>query len=111
MHFNFKSMELVNLLRLRDVLKKKNVTGKELAQMLNLTETSVSRILNGTQIPKLETLLSIATALQVDIKDLFNSTATDTTPLYIKDDNGNFVEVGSLLMNNVTMNNEQLENE
>lgn len=89
-------MELVNVLRLRDVLKEKNVTGKELAQMLNLTETSVSRILNGTQYPKLETLLSIANALQVDIKDLFNSTSTATTPLYIKDDNGNLIEVGSL---------------
>lgn len=89
-------MELVNVLRLREVLKEKNVTGKELAQMLNLTETSISRMLNGTQYPKLETLLGIANALQVDIKDLFNSTSTATTPLYIKDDNGNLVEVGSL---------------
>lgn len=110
-------MELVNVLRLRDVLKEKNVTGKELAQMLNLTETSVSRILNGTQYPKLETLLNIANVLQVDVKDLFNSTtATGAKPLYIKDDNGNFIEVGAfdidkLTTDNKAMNNEQTDNE
>lgn len=88
-------MDLKKVLRLKEVLKEKNVTGKELAEMLNLTETSVSRILNGTQYPKLETLLNISEALQVDIKDLFNSTK-NTKALYIKDNEGNLVEVGQI---------------
>lgn len=90
-------MEINNVLRLREVLKEKNVTGKELAQLLNLTETSISRILNGLQYPKLETLLSISTVLNVDIKDLFNSTtATDILPLYVKVSDTEFKEVGQL---------------
>lgn len=84
-----------NILRLKEVLKEKGVTGKELAQRLGMTETSISRMLNGLQYPKIETLLNIATALNVDIRDLFNSTTT-ATPLYIKNDKGDFVECGAL---------------
>lgn len=86
-----------NILRLKEVLKEKGVTGKELAQRLGMTETSISRMLNGLQYPKIETLLNIATALNVDIRDLFNSTTT-ATPLYIKNDKGDFVECGALYL-------------
>ena len=88
---------MVNILRLKETLKEKGVTGKELAQRLEMTETSISRMLNGLQYPKIETLLNIANALNVDIRDLFNSTTTTTaTPLYIKNDKGDFVECGAL---------------
>lgn len=90
---------MVNILRLKEVLKEKGVTGKELAQRLGMTETSISRMLNGLQYPKIETLLNIATALNVDIRDLFNSTANTTaTPLYIKNEVGDFVECGALYL-------------
>ena len=86
-----------NILRLKEVLKEKGVTGKELAQRLGMTETSISRMLNGLQYPKIETLLNIATALNVDIRDLFKSTANTTaTPIYMTNDKGDFVECGAL---------------
>ena len=86
-----------NILRLKEILKEKGVTGKELAQRLEMTETSISRMLNGLQYPKIETLLNIANALDVDIRDLFEPTkSTFKRPLFIKDDNGVLLEVGTL---------------
>lgn len=99
-----------NILRLKEVLKEKGVTGKELAQRLGMTETSISRMLNGLQYPKIETLLNIATALNVDIRDLFKSTANTTaTPLYIKNDKGDFVECGALYLQPQSTSPERLQ--
>lgn len=88
---------MVNILRLKEILKEKGVTGKELADMIGVTPASISNIIQGNSFPKPETLLNIANALNVDIRDLFNSTTTTTaTPLYIKNDKGDFVECGAL---------------
>ncbi len=86
---------MVNILRLKEILKEKGVTGKELADMIGVTPASISNIIQGNSFPKPETLLNIANALNVDIRDLFNSTKSTTeTPIYLKNGKGDFVECG-----------------
>ena len=89
-------MDTVNILRLKEVLREKNITGKELAEKIGLTETSISRIVKGIQYPKLETLTEIANALGVHITDLFTPDDEHFHTLYIKDENGNFKEFGKV---------------
>lgn len=64
----------MNILRIKELLKEKGSTGKELAETIGITETSLSRIVKGDQQPRFELLLQIAETLDVDIKDLFYST-------------------------------------
>ncbi|MFJ1321994.1 helix-turn-helix domain-containing protein [Capnocytophaga canis] len=83
------------MLRIKEVAKSKGISISELADKLGVTRVGMSKTINGN--PTIETLLKIANVLEVDVRDLIEpTTATDTTPLYIKDDNGNLVEVGSL---------------
>ncbi|MDY3520614.1 XRE family transcriptional regulator [Riemerella anatipestifer] len=92
-------METENILKLKEVLKDKGVTGKELADGIGVSVTTISNIIVGRNFPKPQTLLDIATFLNVDIKDLFNSTKdtnNNETPLYIQNEQGDYVEVGSL---------------
>lgn len=87
---------MINILRLKEVLKEKGTTSKELSELLGISETSISRIINGTQTPKLETLLNIATVLNVDIRELFVSNlVSNKQTIYIKE-NDTFKEVGTL---------------
>lgn len=87
----------MSALRIKEVLTEKGVTGKDLAGKVGLTETSISRIVKGDQYPKIETLIAIASALDVDVKDLFVSTkeAETVTPLYIKQGE-KFIPIGVL---------------
>ncbi|MFK8301523.1 helix-turn-helix domain-containing protein [Capnocytophaga stomatis] len=83
------------MLKIKEVAKSKGISITELAEKLGITQVTLSRTINGN--PTIETLLKIANVLEVDVRDLIEpTTSTDTTPLYIKDDNGNLVEVGSL---------------
>lgn len=50
---------------LKEQLKKKGMTQKELAERIDTTEVSVSRYVSGQRIPKATVLLKIATALGV----------------------------------------------
>ncbi|GGG29280.1 hypothetical protein GCM10011344_32660 [Dokdonia pacifica] len=68
----------MNIIRLKEVLKKKGVTGKELAEKVGVTAGSISNISNGS-IPRSETLVKIAQALDVDIRELFVSTKKNKT--------------------------------
>lgn len=60
--------------RLKAVLADKQRTNKWLANQLNKSETTVSRWVTNDIQPSMETLLEIAKLLDVDIKDLLNST-------------------------------------
>jgi transcriptional regulator with XRE-family HTH domain len=64
----------MNILRLKEILKEKKITGKELAKNVEVTEASISNIVKGNSFPKPDLLKKIAKVLKVDIKDLFNST-------------------------------------
>ena len=60
--------------RLKVVLAEKKRTNKWLAEQLDKDPATVSKWCTNTAQPGLETLLQIAKALEVDVKDLLNST-------------------------------------
>jgi DNA-binding XRE family transcriptional regulator len=62
------------LLRVKELMIKKNVTRDELAKLVDVSPTSISNICAEHNYPKLELLFNIATALDVDIRELFNPT-------------------------------------
>lgn len=83
------------MLRIKEVLKEKGITLKDLAIMLGITNVALSRIVNGNT--TIETLRKIAYVLDVDVRDLIEPTkSTFKRPLFIKDDNGVLLEVGTL---------------
>ena len=59
--------------RLKVVLVEQGKTSKWLAQMLEKNETTISRWCTNEVQPSLDTLLQIAALLEVDIKELLNS--------------------------------------
>ena len=70
----------MKILRLKEILKEKGITGKDFAIMVNITEASVSNLVKGDSIPRKQLLIYIATALDVDLKDLFISTKPQKNP-------------------------------
>ncbi len=66
-------MQEIPINRLKAVLAEKQKTGKWLADQLNKSETTVSRWCRNEIQPSMETLLEIAKLLDIDIKDLLNS--------------------------------------
>lgn len=60
--------------RIKVVLVEKKRTNKWLAEQLGKDPATVSKWCTNTSQPGLETLLLIAKALEVDVKDLLNST-------------------------------------
>lgn len=86
----------MNILRLRELLKEKGLTGKELAEMVNVTEASISNLVKGDSIPRKDLLVQIASSLDVDIRELFVSTKeTKMESVYLNRD-GKFVEIGKI---------------
>ena len=71
-----------DLNRLKVVLCEKKKTSKWLAEELGKNPTTISKWCTNTAQPGLETLLGIARALEVDVKELLNSTRDDVK--YIK---------------------------
>lgn len=63
-------MENVN--RIKYLLKKNNISQKELAEIIGTTETSISRYVQGHRVPKVPIAIKMAKALH-------------TTPEYIMD--------------------------
>jgi putative transcriptional regulator len=68
------SMQEIPINRLKAVLAEKQKTGKWLANQLNKSETTISRWCRNDMQPSMETLLEIAKLLDIDIKELLNST-------------------------------------
>lgn len=71
----------MNILRLKEVLKEKEMTGKDLAEKVEVTPASISNIVQGNSFPKPELLLKIAETLNVDIRQLFHPTKENSTTL------------------------------
>lgn len=64
------------MLRIKELLKEKGVTAKQLAEKLGKSESSVSlTIKNGN--PTADTLEKIAVALGCDVSELFESTSNN----------------------------------
>ena len=60
--------------RLKIVLAEKKRTNKWLAEQIDKDQATVSKWCTNTAQPGLETLITIADALEVDVKDLLHST-------------------------------------
>ena len=60
------------MLRVKELLKERGTTAKELAANIGISEGALSLSLSGN--PTLERLIAIATALDVPITDLFEKT-------------------------------------
>lgn len=69
----------MDILRLKELIVAKGMTGKELAEKVNVTPASISNIVQGNSFPKPELLLKISEVLDVDVRELFNPTK-DKTP-------------------------------
>ena len=67
-------MNTKDINRLKVVLVEKKRTSKWLAEQLGKDPGTVSKWCTNSSQPGLETLLEIAKALEVDVKDLLNST-------------------------------------
>lgn len=87
----------MSILRIKEVLKEKGLTGKELAEKIDVSEMTISNIVKGSTFPKPENLLKIAEVLDVDIKELFNSTKEpgEQETLYIFKD-GSYIPIGTI---------------
>ncbi|WP_229731771.1 helix-turn-helix domain-containing protein [Chishuiella changwenlii] len=82
---------------MKEVLKEKGLTGKELAEKVNVTENTISFMSTGRTQPRFDLLIQIAEVLDVDIKDLFNSTKEpeELETLYIFKD-GSYIPIGKI---------------
>jgi transcriptional regulator with XRE-family HTH domain len=58
------------LLRIREVLKQKQMTQQELADQLGVSKVTVSYWCNNQTVPSLETLKKISTLLKVKLTEL-----------------------------------------
>lgn len=61
-------------------MKDKGVSGKDLADAMEVTPASISNIVQGNSFPKPELLLNIARFLDIDIRDLFHPTKQEDNP-------------------------------
>lgn len=64
----------MNINRLKIVLAEKEKTNRWLAEQLGKSEVTVSRWVTNEIQPSIETLIAIAKLLDIDIKELINST-------------------------------------
>ncbi|NOX96484.1 MAG: helix-turn-helix transcriptional regulator [Nitrospirae bacterium] len=58
--------------RIRDLRKTKSLTQARLAERANLSEACIGTIERGHRTPRLPTLQKIASALKVEVRDLFD---------------------------------------
>ncbi len=58
-------------LRLREILKERNLTVAQFAEMSGMSQSNISNYMNGNISPTLDTLHKIANALDIEITELF----------------------------------------
>jgi len=58
--------------RLTELRKAKGLSQEKVAELIDISITSLSQIETGDHFPKPETLEKIADALKINVKDLFN---------------------------------------
>lgn len=63
--------------KIEKILTQGNMTQRDLANMINLDETILSRIIKGERVPKAEVIANIATALHVTTDYLLDVEKTD----------------------------------
>ncbi|MDP2687787.1 MAG: helix-turn-helix transcriptional regulator [Aequorivita sp.] len=86
----------MEILRIKEVLNEKSMTGKDLAHKVGVTETALSMIINGKRQPRFELLTKIAMVLDVDIRDLFNSTKDNDMETIFVQRGSNYLSIGNI---------------
>lgn len=59
--------------RLKEIMKEKGITGRELASRLNTTPQYISNVVSGRQNMSLESLENVANLLGVELWELFKA--------------------------------------
>lgn len=57
---------------LRDILKEQNMSRRELAQVLGLSEATISNYINKKQMPTMEVIVNMAYELSMSIDELID---------------------------------------
>lgn len=57
---------------LRDILKEQNMSRRELAQVLVISEATVSRYINKKQMPTMEVIVNMAYELSISVDELID---------------------------------------
>lgn len=57
---------------LRDILKEQNMSRRELAQVLDLSEATISNYINKKQMPTMEVIVNMAYELSMSIDELID---------------------------------------
>lgn len=57
---------------LRDILKEQNMSRRELAQVLGISEATVSRYINKKQMPTMEVIVNMAYELSMSVDELID---------------------------------------
>lgn len=83
--------------RISQILKKRNISQKELAERIGITETAMSRYISGSRDPKPEVIANIATALHT----------TSDYLLGIENDGFNYHQVRRIIARNSSAMTEQ----
>ncbi|SHF89436.1 DNA-binding transcriptional regulator, XRE-family HTH domain [Flavobacterium fluvii] len=86
----------MNILRLKELMNEKGITGKELADKVEVTPASISNIVQGNSFPKPDLLIKIAGVLDVDVRDLFQSTKPNETETIFVFREGSYTPIGKL---------------
>lgn len=90
----------MQILRLKEILTEKKIAGKELAEMVNVTEKTISNLVQGESIPKKNLLIEIAQTLNIDVPELFVSTKKKISEtIYVKNEDGDFKAIGEIIVN------------
>lgn len=71
-------------LRIRELRTAKGITQSELADLLEMERSNLTRIEGGKQAPNYENLIKLSTVLNVDIKDIFEFEHTIKTQNQLK---------------------------
>ena len=86
----------MNILRLKEVLTEKGISGKDLAAKVEVTPASISNIVQGNSFPKPDLLVKIAEALNVDVRELLISTRETDTEIIFAFREGSYIPIGEL---------------
>lgn len=86
----------MSILRLKELLNEKGITGKELAEKVEVTPASISNIVQGNSFPKPDLLIKIAEVLNVDVRELFIPTKETKTETLFALRDGSYIPVGEL---------------
>ncbi len=58
--------------RIKEARERRNITQEELADMINMSATHISVIERGIKVPKLDTFVAIANALEISCDELLS---------------------------------------